>query len=644
MDSDEWRHRAIHPEDRERVERLLAEHLAGSTAHFESEHRIRGADGRWVWVRSRGKVVERDAEGRPVRMAGTARDVTEVRRSERDRRIAAEVIRCMSEGVAVLDPSFRFLSVNPAFTRITGYAPEELLGEDAGILDGPMYPAEERRRLREQLSAEGHWHGEIWQRRRDGTEILCEIEAHEVLDADGKRAFFVAVLSDVTDRRRTEQELRYLANYDTLTGLPNRTLLGERLAHAILRARRRGTRVAVLFLDLDRFKHINDSLGHAVGDRLLRAAGERLRRLVRESDTVARLGGDEFTVLLEDVQDLAQVEQTAERLLEAFREPLVLDGGQEVIISPSIGIALYPDHGDVPSDLLKFADNAMYQAKERGRNTFQFYVEAMGLEARRRALMGAALRRALERNEFSLAFQPKLDLRRQRICGLEALLRWRSADFGSVPPASFVPLAEESGLIVPIGEWVLREAASQLRRFDAIVRDRLSMAVNVSVMQLFRGDLDRRLSRLLAETRTPPERIELELTESMVMANPEQSIRTLRALKSIGVRLAIDDFGTGYSSLAYLKRLPLDTLKIDRTFVSDLIADPEDEAITATIIAMAHALELEVVAEGVESAEQLDYLRSQGCDIAQGFHIGEPMPAEACAEWLRERSGVGARP
>jgi diguanylate cyclase (GGDEF)-like protein/PAS domain S-box-containing protein len=644
MDSDEWRHRAVHPEDRERVERLLAEHLAGASEYFESEHRIRDAAGRWIWVRSRGKVVERDAEGRPLRMAGTARDVTEARRIERDRRIAAEVIRCMSEGVAVLDPSFHFVSVNPAFTRITGYQAEELLGEDAGMLDGSLFPVEERRRLRERLAAEGHWHGEIWQRRRDGSEVLCELEAHEVLDAEGRRAFFVAVLSDITDRKRAEQELRYLANYDTLTGLPNRTLLGERLAHAIVRARRQGSRVAVLFLDLDRFKHVNDSLGHAVGDRLLRAAGERLRQIARDGDTVARLGGDEFTVVLEDVRDLSEVERSAERLLDAFREPLALEGGQDVVISPSIGIALYPDHGDVPSDLLKFADTAMYQAKERGRNTYQFYVEAMDLEARRRASMGAALRRALERHELRLVYQPKLDIKRDRICGVEALLRWHSADFGVVPPASFVPLAEESGLIVPIGEWVLMEAAGQLRRLDELTGLRLSMAVNVSVMQLLRGDLDRRLARILADTRTSAQRIELELTETVVMANPEQSIRTLRALKATGVRLAIDDFGTGYSSLAYLKRLPIDTLKIDKTFVSDLIVDPDDEAITATIIAMAHTLDLSVVAEGVENREQLDYLRRQGCDLAQGFFIGEPLPGAALADWLREHASKNPAP
>ncbi len=638
MNSDDWRHRAVHPEDRERVERLLAQHLAGASEYFESEHRIRDANGRWIWVRSRGKVVERDAEGRPLRMAGTARNITEARRIERDRRIAAEVIRCMSEGVAVLDPGFRFVSVNPAFTRITGYQAEELLGEDAGKLDGPLFSSDERRRLRERLAAEGHWHGEIWQRRRDGSEFLCELEAHEVLDGEGKRAFFVAVLSDITDRKRVEQELRYLANYDTLTGLPNRTLLGERLAHAIVRARRQGSRVAVLFLDLDRFKHVNDSLGHAVGDRLLRAAGERLRQIVRDGDTVARLGGDEFTVVLEDIRDLTEVEHAAERLLDAFREPLALDGGQDVVISPSIGIALYPDHGDVPTDLLKFADTAMYQAKERGRNTYQFYVEAMDLEARRRASMGAALRRALERNELKLVYQPKLDIRGQRICGVEALLRWHSPDFGLVSPASFVPLAEESGLIVPIGEWVLREAAGQLRQLDELTRLRLSMAVNVSVMQLLRGDLDRRLARILADTRTPAERIELELTESIVMANPEQSIRTLSALKATGVRLAIDDFGTGYSSLAYLKRLPIDTLKIDKTFVSDLIVDPDDEAITATIIAMAHTLDLAVVAEGVESREQLDYLRRQGCDLAQGYFIGQPLPGGELADWLRRHA------
>jgi diguanylate cyclase (GGDEF)-like protein/PAS domain S-box-containing protein len=643
MSSDEWRRHAVHPEDRERVERILAEHLAGRSDYFESEHRIRGASGGWVWVRSRGKVVERDGEGRPLRICGTARNITDSRRAERERRIAAEVIRSMSEGVSVVDLGFRFVSVNPAFTRITGFTAEEVLGEDAGLLNGPQHSAEEYRQIREELERTGHWHGELWQRRKDGEDILCWLESTEVRDARGNRTHYVAVLTDITDRKRAEQELRYLANYDTLTGLPNRTLLGERLAHAVIRARRQTTKIAVLFLDLDRFKHVNDSMGHAMGDRLLKAAGARLRLTVRDTDTVARLGGDEFTVVLEDIHTVTQAERVAQKILESFSQPLELDGRQDVVISPSIGIALYPDHGQVPTDLLKFADTAMYQAKDRGRNTYQVYAETMDAEARLRATMVGALRRALDRNEFRLVYQPKLSLLDDSFTGVEALLRWDSEELGPIPPATFIPLAEETGLIVAIGEWVLREACTQLLKWEERGLGQLTVAVNVSVLQLFRGELSERLCEIVREYGVAPERLELELTESMVMANAEQSINTLRSLKAIGVNLAIDDFGTGYSSLAYLKRLPIDTLKIDKEFVGDITTDPDDEAITATIIAMAHSLGLNVVAEGVETEEQLLYLREQRCDEVQGFWLSAPLEAERCTAFLLSRQRAQQR-
>ncbi len=353
---DDWRNFAVHPDDLERVEHALAEHVSGNSDHFEAEHRLMNARGDWVWVISRGKIVERDENGKPLRMCGTARDISALRAAERDRRIAAEVIRSMSEAVTVTDLSFRFASVNAAFTRMTGYSEEEILGRDASILNCRQHAPEAYAQVRQALSETGHWRGELWQRRKDGEEFLCWVELNEVRDERGERTHLVGVLTDITDRKRVEQELRYLANYDTLTGLPNRTLLGERLGHAIINARRGNHKIAVLFLDLDRFKHVNDSMGHAAGDRMLKAAGARLRQVVRERDTVARLGGDEFTVILEDVADVRDAEDMAQRLLEAFQTPLGLGGAQEVVISPSIGVALYPDHGQVPTDLLKYAD------------------------------------------------------------------------------------------------------------------------------------------------------------------------------------------------------------------------------------------------------------------------------------------------
>jgi diguanylate cyclase (GGDEF)-like protein/PAS domain S-box-containing protein len=643
LSAEDWRSKAVHPDDLARVEQLLAEHVAGKREFFESEHRVRGAEGEWIWVRSRGKIVARDERGQPLRIAGTARDISSTRAAERDRRIAEEVIRSMSEAVTVCDLDFNFISVNPAFTRITGYIESEIRGKPSTMLNCDQHTDEFHQTLRKTLARTGHWSGEIWQRRKDGEEFLCWLELSEVADANGARTHWVGVLTDITDRKRAEQELRYLANYDTLTGLPNRTLLGERLAHALIRARRHGSRVAVLFLDLDRFKHVNDSMGHAAGDRLLKAAGARITASVRDSDTVARLGGDEFTVVIEDLTEHSQAERIAQKLIDAFLVPLDIDGRTEVVISPSIGISIYPDHGQVPTDLLKFADTAMYQAKEKGRNTYQIYTEAMDARARLRASMVGYLHKAIERGELSLVYQPRLSLSDNRITGVEALLRWRNPDIGSVPPSTFIPLAEETGLIVPIGEWVLREACNQLKRWTSAGIGGLTVAVNISMLQLLRGELYQVLRAMLESFQIPAHRIELELTESMVMANAEQSISTLTQLKSLGVNVAIDDFGTGYSSLAYLKRLPIDTLKIDKEFVGDITTDPDDEAITATVITMAHSLGLDVVAEGVELAEQLDYLREQGCDEVQGNLISPPLDPERCQKFLLEHRAEEAK-
>jgi diguanylate cyclase (GGDEF)-like protein/PAS domain S-box-containing protein len=646
MSTDDWRNNSIHPDDLPRVQKLLQEHIVGHAEVYESEHRIRNARGEWIWVRSRGKVVERDAAGSPLRMAGTARDITLIRRAERERRVALEVLRSMSEAVGVIDLEFRFISVNPAFSRITGYSEEEVVGQNSRILDSSQHSSDFYRRVRDILERTGHWAGEMWQKRKDGEEFLGWIEMSEVRDAQGLRSHFVAVVNDITDKKRAEQELRYLANYDTLTGLPNRALLSERLGRAIVRARRQETRVAVLFLDLDRFKDINDSLGHAAGDRLLKAAATRLQATVGAADTVARLGGDEFTVVLEDVESLPAVERMAREILAAFALPLEVDERHDVSITPSLGISLYPDHALVPTDLLKFADTAMYQAKAEGRNTYQIYNETMDAESRRRALVLASLRKALDRGEFQLLYQPRMALADGRITGVEALLRWNSTELGDIPPTVFVPLAEESGLILPIGDWVLDQACQTLKRWRAGGLTDISIGVNVSVLQLLRSNLPEHLKNVLRETGVPANRVELEVTESMVMQNAEQTTSVLNELRKIGVSLAIDDFGTGYSSLVYLKRLPIDTLKIDKEFIGDLTRDPDDEAITATVITMGHSLGLNVIAEGVETEQQLAYLREQGCDEIQGFWLSPPLDAVRCQTFIRswQPSAVAAIP
>jgi diguanylate cyclase (GGDEF)-like protein/PAS domain S-box-containing protein len=635
MSTDDWRNNSIHPEDWPRVQKLLEEHISGASDLFESEHRVRTASGEWIWVRSRGKVVERDAAGNPLRMAGTARDITVARRAERERRVALEVLRSMGEAVAVIDLDFCFISVNPSFSRITGYAEEEVAGQNSSLLDSGQHSPDFYRRVRDILERTGHWAGEMWQRRKDDEEFLGWIEMSEVRDSLGIRSHFVAVVNDITDKKRAEQELRYLANYDTLTGLPNRALLSERLGRAIVRARRQETRVAVLFLDLDRFKDINDSMGHAAGDRLLKAAAARLQATLNASDTVARLGGDEFTVVLEDVESLGAVERTARDILIAFTSPLEVDERHDVSITPSLGISLYPDHALVPTDLLKFADTAMYQAKAEGRNTYQIYNETMDTEARQRAAIISALRKAIERNEFRLVYQPRMSLADGSITGVEALLRWRSAELGEISPAVFVPLAEESGLILSMGEWVVRAACQQLKEWRRQGLHELSVGINISVLQLLRGNVPVFLQEQLRTYGLPADRIELEVTESMVMQNAQQATAVLNELRRVGVSLAIDDFGTGYSSLVYLKRLPIDTLKIDKEFIDDLTRDPDDEAITSTIITMGHSLGLNVIAEGVETELQLNFLRDHGCDEIQGHWLSRPIDAEHCLDFIR---------
>jgi diguanylate cyclase (GGDEF)-like protein/PAS domain S-box-containing protein len=631
----------IHPDDLPRVLDELRRHLRGHAALFLSEHRIRTAPGRWAWVRARGRVVERDADGRALRVSGTARDITASRNAERERRVASEVLRSMAEAVAVFDRDFTFVAVNPAFARMTGYSETDVIGRPTRVLDSPQHDAELYRQMRVELERTGHWSGELWQQRKDGSEFLCWLQASAVEDGSGSvgesRDLYVAVLSDITEQKRTEQELRYLANYDTLTSLPNRTLLSERLSRAIVRARRHDSKIAVLFLDLDRFKDINDSLGHATGDRILRAAASRLQQTVGPQHTVARLGGDEFTVVLERIANAEHAEQVAREIIRAFSAPLDVDDRHDLAISPSIGIAIYPDHALVPTDLLKHADTAMYAAKAIGRRTFMRYHEGMDIEIRRRATISGALRKVLDRDELRLVFQPRLSLLDRRITGVEALLRWQSPEHGDIPPAQFIPIAEESGLILEIGEWVLHEACRTLQRWRALdpgLVD-LTMAVNVSALQLLRGDLPCVVTRVLEETGVPPHCLDLELTETVLMANAQATADTLQAFRGLGVGLAIDDFGTGYSSLAYLKRLPITALKIDKEFIGDITHDAEDEAITSTVITMAHSLGLTVIAEGVETPAQMQFLRDHECDEVQGYWFSRPLEADACVAFIR---------
>lgn len=440
---------------------------------------------------------------------------------------------------------------------------------------------------------------------------------------------------DLEERKRTERAMRHMAHHDALTDLPNRTLFRDRLTHAMAQADRYQQKLAVMFLDLDRFKAINDTLGHNVGDQLLRQAADRLRKCVRECDTVARLGGDEFTVIVEDVGDRDTAAVVAQKIIDAFSQAFHL-GGHEVFVTPSVGITLYPDDGEHLDNLLRNADAAMYRAKEYGRNNYQFYTPEMNVRARERLLLENALRRALLREEFVLHYQPRVDLRSGRVIGAEALLRWRHPELGLVPPREFVPILEETGLIIPVGEWVLREACRQNRAWQDLGLPPVRMAVNLSARQFMQRDLAGLVDLVLAETGLDAAYLELEITEQVLLEHTAGNAATLERLRALGVHIAIDDFGTGYSSLSYLKRLPIHTLKIDQSFVRDITLDSDGAAIVSAIIAMACNLRLNVLAEGVETEAQLSFLRAQGCNEIQGYSFSYPLTAQEFERLLRD--------
>jgi diguanylate cyclase len=474
-----------------------------------------------------------------------------------------------------------------------------------------------------------------------------------VVDADRQVVRLHGVLQDITDMQRAEERIRELAFIDSLTRLPNRELFKDRLSEALKLAKRHGRRVGLLFLDLDNFKRINDTLGHSVGDLLLQATAERLKSSLRNSDTVAcadtdnqdetiaRLGGDEFTLLLPEVQRGEDAAFVAERVRSHLSQPLVL-AGHEVCVTPSIGIALFPEDGDNPETLLKNADMAMYLAKRQGRNLYRFYDASLNEVALQRLTMENQLRKAIEQNELSVHYQPQLDLPSGRISGVEALLRWQSATLGPVSPIDFIPLAEETGLIIPIGEWVLRTACQQAKTWRKAGIDLQRMAVNISVLQFVQPSFPVLVARILRETGLEPEALELEITESLLMKDPEGATSTLLALKELGVQLAIDDFGTGYSSLSRLKQLPLDRLKIDKAFVREVNSQPDDAAIATAVIAMADSMGLRVIAEGVESAAQLAFLKSKHCDEVQGYYLSRPLPVNDITEVLQNHQRVAA--
>ena len=576
-----------------------------------------------------------DLQGETVIMA-LARDISERRQAEEKLLQAAAVFDNAQEGILITDAGGCILAVNQAFREITGYTEAEVLGQTPGMFKSGRHDKSFYRDMWETLARTGRWQGEVWDRRKDGEIFPKWLSISAIRDPEGQTSRYVALFADITHLKESEARLEHLAHFDPLTDLPNRLLFHSRLEHALEQARRHGHRLAILFLDLDRFKTVNDSLGHPAGDELLVAVSQRVRARLRDTDTLARLGGDEFVILLEQLDEAQQAAVVAMELLRVLKEPIMLSGGHEVFIGASIGISLFPDDAREAMQLVRNADAALYQAKDAGRNTYSFYTESLTREAEGRLAMEGRLRYALERGEFVLHYQPLVAVADGRLLGVEALVRWRHPEDGLVAPAHFIPIAEENGLIVPLGEWVLRTACAQMKAWLDRGLPPLSLAVNISPRQFQQDELAGLIRDILKRSDLPPELLELEITEGAIMQQGDQAIATLHALKALGVRLAIDDFGTGYSSLAYLKRFPIDKLKIDRGFVRDIPGDSNDVEIAATIIAMARNLKLEVLAEGVETQAQLAFLREHGCDACQGYLFSRPLPADEIAQLLEE--------
>jgi len=542
-------------------------------------------------------------------------------------RMADRVFESALEGIMVTDRRARIERVNQAFTRLTGYSEDEVIGRNPGLLSSGRQTPDFYKQLWHSLTTDGHWQGEIWNRRKTGELFLEYLTITSIRDSAGEISHYAAIFSDITQRRQAEERLGYLATHDMLTNLANRMLFEERLAHAISHAKRFGRKVAVMYLDLDRFKLINDTLGHNAGDEVLKMVAERIVANVRANDTVARMGGDEFALVLEEIDDVRDVGRVARKLLDEVGRAIDI-GDREIFVTPSIGISIYPDDGTAAEDLILLADQAMYGAKSRGRNVFQFFESKMTSSAIEQLETLGELHRALEQNEFRLFYQPQYDLASGRIVGVEALLRWLHPHRGLVPPGDFIGLAERSALIVPIGKWVLHEACRQARRWLDEGFEFGRVSVNVSARQCFTDHFLSDLTTILSETALPAEYLQLELLESMAMNTREEIGILLRELATRGISLAIDDFGTGYSSLVYLKDLPVDTLKIDRSFLADCGSGSTDDAIVRAIVAMGRALGLDVVMEGVETAKQLAFLQEIGCHQGQGFLFARPQPAE----------------
>ncbi|WP_304639263.1 putative bifunctional diguanylate cyclase/phosphodiesterase [Pseudomonas sp.] len=630
----DWLER-IHPEDLQSTREALRSHLRGETDRFDSVHRMRHEEGHWVTLLARGRAIRSDGE-RACRVIGSVRDITAERAREVRLQQAAVVFDSTNEGVVITDQQNLIVSVNQAFTRITGYEQKDVLGRSPALFKSGWHDDAFYQELWQSLRRKGCWQGEIWNRRANG-EIYPQWQTiNTVRDAAGTPSHYVAVFADISQIKRSQKELDFLAHHDPLTRLPNRLLIVERLQSALARAKRQSSRLGLVFIDIDRFKTVNDSMGHSAGDDVLRSAAERMAQLCREPDTLARLGGDEFLLLVEDIRHAEELVPLVQRLQRAFTRPFELSG-RLLHLNVSLGMSIYPEDGCTAAELLKNADTAVTLAKNSGRNTYAFYTQALTEQAVRQLALESDLHQALKQKQLRVYYQPQLALATHAIVGMEALVRWQHPVMGLIAPDEFLPIAEHAGLLGAVDEFVLIEACRQARRWRDAGVALTSMAVNMSGYWLERGDVVASVDSALAAAGLPADCLELEITEGEIMQRGDAIMGTLDALRERGVKLAIDDFGTGYSSLLRLKRLPVTKLKIDRGFTMDLPGDENDAAIPGAIIALGRSLKLVITAEGVETPEQEALLRELGCDFGQGYFYSRPLPSDALDEWL----GVG---
>jgi len=558
---------------------------------------------------------------------------------EDELKLAANVFNDTVEAIVITDKDGTILRVNPAFSRITGFSQDEAIGQNPRLWSSKYQDRDFYEGFWKKLLNEGIWQGELLNRRKDGEIFPVWQTISGVRNKAGEIIQFISIFSDISEKKNSEERIYRLAHYDVITNLPNRVFFQDRLELALAHGRRQSSTLALLFLDLDNFKIINDAFGHPTGDTLLQQVGQRLSDIVREDDTVARLGGDEFTILLTDTHGNQDAALVAEKILSSFASPFKHEG-IEIVVSASIGISAFPADGEDSLTLLKNADSAMYQAKQKGRNNFQFFTAEMNVQAQERLRMESDMRKALELDEFILHYQPQVSLETGQIVACEALVRWQHPYKGLISPYVFIPVAEESGLIIPLTEWVMRTALTQLQHWQQAGLPEIKMSVNLSAHQFGRQNLVPMVQRVLNETGIDAKYLELELTESMLMANVEAAVETLDALRDMGVSLSIDDFGTGYSSMAYLKRFPIDKLKVDQSFVRDLVIDSEDAAIVTATIALGHSLNLTVIAEGVETKQQLEFLQAKGCEQIQGYYFSRPVVAEQFADQLQSGRNI----